>query len=190
LTPPPTGTPSTFPTIAGDLGWGRIYGEVLDASTSLPIEGATVTCRHSSYTSPSTCNTSILSQSDGSYTFPEVFFHDTDRIWLEVKADGYAAQKVQVDFLAEPRLKTVFLLVPGTGTAGPPITCTAPSCGPYEALFCPSGDCPGGCGLMCATPAAICTPPLCAIGTNEVYTCPGICPGGCGTICATYTPEP
>ncbi len=36
----------------------------------------------------------------------------------------------------------------------------------------------------------VCTPPLCAIGTNETYYCPGNCPGGCGTTCATYTPTP
>jgi hypothetical protein len=36
----------------------------------------------------------------------------------------------------------------------------------------------------------VCTPPPCAIGTNEIYFCPGVCPGGCGTTCATYTPTP
>jgi len=36
----------------------------------------------------------------------------------------------------------------------------------------------------------VCTPPLCAIGTDEAYFCPGNCPGGCGTTCATYTPTP
>jgi hypothetical protein len=36
----------------------------------------------------------------------------------------------------------------------------------------------------------VCTPPLCAIGTDETYYCPGNCPGGCGTTCATYTPTP
>jgi hypothetical protein len=38
--------------------------------------------------------------------------------------------------------------------------------------------------------ALMCTPPVCAIGTSEVYYCPGDCPGGCGTTCATFTPEP
>ena len=36
----------------------------------------------------------------------------------------------------------------------------------------------------------MCTPPLCAIGTNEVYYCSETCPNGCGTVCATYTPVP
>src|SRR5665648_443278 len=36
----------------------------------------------------------------------------------------------------------------------------------------------------------MCTPPLCAIGTNEVYYCSETCPNGCGTTCATYTPTP
>jgi hypothetical protein len=34
----------------------------------------------------------------------------------------------------------------------------------------------------------VCTPPVCAIGTNETYFCQGECPSGCGTTCATYTP--
>lgn len=38
------------------------------------------------------------------------------------------------------------------------------------------------------TPIIQCTPPVCAIGVNEVYFCPQECPGGCGTTCATYTP--
>jgi len=41
-----------------------------------------------------------------------------------------------------------------------------------------------------STPAPVCTPPVCAIGTNEVYFCREECPGGCGTTCATYTPVP
>jgi len=36
----------------------------------------------------------------------------------------------------------------------------------------------------------MCTPPLCAIGTSEVYYCSETCPNGCGTTCATYTPSP
>ena len=177
-------------TIIGNLGWGSIYGKVTDARTGFPIVGATVICRHYSYTSPATCNTSTITEADGTYTFPNIFFHDTDHIWLEVKAQSYVSQLVVFDFFTRPELKTDFVLVPGMDTELPPIICTAPACGPYDSLFCPSGECTGGCGLVCATPAAICTPPLCAIGTNEVYFCPGICPGGCGTTCATFTPAP
>jgi hypothetical protein len=36
----------------------------------------------------------------------------------------------------------------------------------------------------------MCTPPLCAIGTSEVYYCSETCPNGCGTVCATFTPTP
>jgi hypothetical protein len=162
----------------------------LDAETSLPIAGANITCHHFSYTSPATCNTSIVTESDGSYIFPDVFFHDTDHVSLEVKAGGYITQTVDFDFFTQPELKSDILLVPGTDTELPLVACTAPACRPYESLFCQHGDCTGGCGLICATPAAICTPPICAIGTNEVYFCAGTCPGGCGTTCATFTPAP
>jgi hypothetical protein len=43
---------------------------------------------------------------------------------------------------------------------------------------------------LTATFMVVCTPPRCAIGTNETYYCPGVCPGGCGTSCATFTPTP
>jgi len=77
--------------------------------------------------------------------------------------------------------------------------CTPPPCGPDEVYYCPSGDCPGGCGTTCVTPTGdpgsptdipmpVCTPPPC--GPDEVYYCPGDCPGGCGTVCATPTPAP
>ena len=177
-------------TIIGNLGWGSIYGKVTDARTGSPIAGVTVICRHYSYTSPATCNTSTVTEADGTYTFPDIYFHDTDHVWLEVKTQGYVTQVVLIDFFTRPELNKDFVLVPGTDTALPILACTPPACGPYESLFCPAGECPGGCGMACATPAAICTPPLCAIGTNEVYFCEGICPGGCGTTCATFTPAP
>lgn len=184
-TPTPT---ATF--LVGDLGWGQIYGKVTDATTGQPLAGATVTCSHFSYTSPATCNASTVSAQDGTYIFLDIFFHDTDRVRLEVRFQGYVTQTIDFDFFASPGLKSDFALVPGMDTEPPFIACTAPACGPYQSLFCPGGDCIGGCGLVCATPAAICTPPLCAIGTNEVYYCSGTCPGGCGTTCATYTPAP
>lgn len=176
--------------VVGDLGWGSIYGKVTDANTGLPIIGAKVICVHFSYTSPAMCNTSTLTDKDGVFTFPNIFFHDTDRIQLEVSIQGYVTQTLHVDFLTTPWLQSDFALVAGSDSVTPIVACTAPVCGPYQALFCPSGDCAGGCGLICATPAAICTPPFCAIGTSEVYYCPGTCPGGCGTVCATYTPTP
>jgi hypothetical protein len=96
------------------------------------------------------------------------------------------------------------------GRSTPVIQCTPPLCQANESYFCPSGNCPGGCGTGCAThtpggptqaqagpsptpagavttPVIQCTPPLCQ--ANEDYYCPsGNCPGGCGTGCATRTP--
>jgi len=193
LSETPSETPSPIATntfIVGDLGWGTIHGKVKDSTTGAPIVGATVICRHSSYTSTSLCNTSVFTTSDGIYTFPEFFFHDTDRVQLEVQAQGYVTQTLNVNFLVSPWLNADFAIVPAISTELPQVMCTQPACGPYQSLFCPQGNCPGGCGYICATPAAICTPPLCAIGTSEVYHCPGVCPGGCGTTCATFTPAP
>lgn len=179
---------STF--LVGDLGWGAIHGTVTDAASGLPIANATVTCRHSSYTSPSLCNTSTVTDKDGKYTFAQNFFHDTDRVQLEVQAQGYVTQSMEVNFLTSPWLNADFTLISADTNQQPEVTCTQPACAPYEALMCSQGDCPNGCGYVCATPAAICTPPICAIGVNEVYYCSGVCPGGCGTTCATITPSP
>lgn len=179
---------STF--LVGDLGWGAIHGTITDSTTGLPIVNATVTCKHSSYTSPSLCNTNTVTDEDGKYAFAQNFFHDTDRVQLEVQAQGYLTQSIDVNFLTSPWLNADFALTPADTNPPPVISCTQPACGPYEALMCPQGDCPNGCGYVCATPAAICTPPICAIGANEVYYCSGVCPGGCGTTCATITPAP
>jgi hypothetical protein len=75
-----------------------------------------------------------------------------------------------------------------------PVVCTPPLCEEDEVYYC-GGECPGGCGVRCATPTVIsaeeprpvCTPPPCA--EDEVYYCPGECPGGCGIQCATPTLE-
>jgi hypothetical protein len=186
-TPSPIVT-NTF--IVGDLGWGTIHGKVKDATTGAPIVGARVTCRHTSYTSTALCNASVITAEDGTYTFPENFFHDSDRVQLEVESQGYSKQTINVNFFTSPWLNADFALVPAISTEPPQVMCTQPACRPYESLFCPLGNCAGGCGYVCATPAAICTPPLCTIGTSEVYYCDGVCPGGCGTTCATYTPAP
>lgn len=176
--------------IVGDLGWGVIHGKVTDARTGAPIVGAKVTCWHSSYTSSALCNSSVVTAEDGTYAFPENFFHDTDRIQLEVESQGYTKQTIDVNFFTSPWLNADFALVPAISTEPPQVMCTKPSCGPYDSLICPQEDCVNGCGYVCITPVAICTPPLCAIGVSEVYYCPGVCPAGCGTICATFTPAP
>jgi hypothetical protein len=187
----PSFTPMVTNTfIVGDLGWGSIYGKVTDARTGAPIVGAAVTCWHYSYTSTALCNTSLLTDEEGKFIFTDIYFHDTDYIQLQVESTGYITQTINARFFTTPWLIADFALIPAISTKPPQVMCTQPSCGPYESLFCPQGNCADGCGYICATPAAICTPPLCAIGTSEVYYCDGVCPGGCGTTCATFTPAP
>jgi hypothetical protein len=194
-TPPPLTPLATTTLIAGDLGWGAIHGKVTDATTSAPVVGAKITCDHFSYTSPVPCKGNTFTDNDGNYFFNNIFFHDTDRIHLRVEALGYELKEFEQSFFTFPELISDFALIPTstiiTPVDTPLITCTQPSCGPYDALVCSQGDCPNGCGFICITPVAICTPPLCAIGTSEVYYCSsGACAGGCGTTCATITPAP
>lgn len=92
------------------------------------------------------------------------------------------------------------IATPAPASPTPPILqCTPPPCAQGEVFACPNGDCPGGCGTICATPTPsdavtptypppMCTPPPC--WSNESYFCAGDCPGGCGTTCATHTPGP
>ena len=47
----------------------------------------------------------------------------------------------------------------------PILMCTPPACGPGETHTCPSGDCPGGCGTVCAAPTAV-TGPLAPAPTD------------------------
>jgi hypothetical protein len=84
-----SGTP-----VAGDLGWGTIHGSVTDAVTGAAIAGATVSCEHFSYTSPSTCAGTTTTSEDGSYLFENIFFHDTDRITITAQASGYQSQEI------------------------------------------------------------------------------------------------
>jgi hypothetical protein len=99
---------------------------------------------------------------------------------------------------------SVLAIMPVTGadssSSQPPVTisCTPPPC-TVDSYTCPeeAGECPGGCGMVCAeelrvtTPAptytTFCTPPPCAV---DKYACPegaGGCPGGCGMVCAETT---
>lgn len=182
--------PATTTFIAGDLGWGPIHGTVTDEMTGLPIVGAKVTCRHTSYVPRALCNASTVTDKDGKYIFADISLHDTDRVQVDVEIQGYVTKSLVTNFITTPWLEMDFILTPVIASETPAAVCTQPACGPYESLYCPQGDCPGGCGMVCAIPAAICTPPLCAIGTSEVYYCAEVCPGGCGTTCATYTPGP
>jgi hypothetical protein len=166
-TPTPTLPLTITPTgLVGDLGWGSIGGKVVDLATGKPVAGVTVTCQQYSYTSSTTCNGKTITASDGSFLFQTIFFHDTDRITLKFEAPGYVTQTIVTNFFISPGLTVNLNLepLPGTPTATPTLT---------------------------ATRNPVCTPPPCAIGTSESYTCTsGNCPGGCGTTCATYTPTP
>lgn len=149
---PPAGV--TVVPVPGDLGWGAVYGKVLDGTTSLPIEGATVRCEHFSYTSPFPCRGISPTNADGIYSFVPVFFHDTDRITLIVEAPGYAPFRFEQSFFTQPGLHMDLELFPATGDTPSPtpyIMCTPPPC-PGGAFACgdPNG-CPGGCGTICLT---------------------------------------
>lgn len=87
-TPPAAQT--TVP-IPGDLGFGKVFGKVMDGETGASIANATVTCEHSSYNPKEAdgCKGSVTTDRDGNYLFENVFFHDTDTIVLTVSADGY-----------------------------------------------------------------------------------------------------
>jgi len=197
-TPPPWAT--IIPS-AGDLGWGSVYGNISDAATGLPVEGATVKCEHFSYTSPYLCRGVTTTNSDGNYVFTEVFFHDTDTITLLVEAPGYAPLRFEQAFFTRPEFHADLGLFPVTDATIPPtpiLMCTPPIC-VDGALVCgdPNG-CPGGCGTICLpgtnstlipTPFPMCTPPACS-GGALVCGDPNGCPGGCGTICLRATATP
>ena len=194
----PSSTPPPWATIipsVGDLGWGSVYGIISDGVTNLPLEGATVTCVHSSYTSPYPCNGITTTNSDGIYSFTGVFFHDTDRITLVVEMPGYTPLRFEQDFFTRAEFHADLGLFPATDGSNltPYPICTPPACSD-GVLTCgnPNG-CPGGCGTVCLivspTSHPVCTPPACSDG---VLTCgdPNGCPGGCGTICVIATQTP
>jgi hypothetical protein len=163
-----TGTVTLTPTLfyAGDLGWGRVNGKVTDSLSGAPIPGALVTCSHFSYFPRSLCNGQALTASDGTFAFGAIFFHDTDTITLQVSAPGYASQTIHSTSFIAPEMTVSVLLIQLTSTDSATPTGTP-------------------------TAFVVCTPPPCAIGTSEAYTCrSGNCPGGCGTGCATYTSTP
>ncbi len=153
-TPPPGA--ATLPTV-GDLGWGSVYGRIIDGVTGLPIEGATVKCEHFSYTSPYLCHGVTATDGDGMYSFTGVFFHDTDRITLLVDAPGYTPLRREQAFFTQPEFHADLGLFPADVTLTPTpfvIMCTPPACsGGVLACGDPKG-CPGGCGTICipATP--------------------------------------
>jgi Carboxypeptidase regulatory-like domain len=100
------GVESTVP-IPGDLGFGKISGKVTESETGAPIVGATVTCKHFSYTSKESdrCNRSTTTDREGSFLFENVFFHDTDTITLIVEATGYQPVSMRYASFTQPLLK-------------------------------------------------------------------------------------
>jgi hypothetical protein len=155
---PPAGV--TVVPIAGDLGFGSVYGQMVDGVTGLPIEGATVKCEHFSYTSPYPCKGVTTTNSDGIYAFLEVYFHDTDRITLLVDAPGYAQGRVEQTGFALAEFHAELGLFPETNG-----------------------------GSVTPTPFLMCTAPACSNGVLACGN-PNGCLGGCGTICLTATPTP
>lgn len=149
-TPPPW---ATIVPVTGDLGWGSIYGTIIDGASGLPLNGATVKCEHFSYTSPYLCNGTAITDEDGNYAFTDVFFHDTDHITLFVEAPGYVPLRFEQDFFTWPEFNAnlgLFPVTDGTLTSTPIIVmCTQPACS-GGVLVCGSPNgCPAGCGAIC-----------------------------------------
>jgi len=151
LTPPPWATiiPAT-----GDLGWGSVYGKIIDGVTNLPVEGATVKCEHFSYTSPYPCYGVTTTNGDGIFSFSAVFFHDTDRITLLVEAPGYVPLRFEQAFFTRPEFHAdlgLFPMIDETSTPTPLPMCTAPACSGGSLACGNLTGCPGGCGTVCLT---------------------------------------
>ena len=99
-----TPTPTPEPTFTPDscTGWwcnvtGVVYIETTDAGNAL--ENANVTLSQTSYCSPTRGQHQTTTDPDGRFEFGNVFFHDTDRIRIQVESAGYAsAQWDSVDF--------------------------------------------------------------------------------------------
>lgn len=103
---------NSSPSSVGDLGWGEVHGYVSDSITGNAISSATVTCQHSSYTSPSPCMGSVVTSAVGLFLFTNVFFHDTDTIKLSVTAPGYQSQEYTQSSFTMNDMMADFLLTP------------------------------------------------------------------------------
>ena len=77
--------------IPGDLGARAIQSSVRvqQFGGTAPLGGATVTCYHHSYVRPSECPNAVATAADGSFSFGEMYLHDTDRIDVSVAVAGY-----------------------------------------------------------------------------------------------------
>jgi len=86
----PTDTPDPC------TGWwcavtGIVYADTLQSGNEL--EGASVKLGQFSYCSPTSGQHQTTTGPAGTFEFGEVFFHDTDRIWIEVEAEGYESAR-------------------------------------------------------------------------------------------------
>ena len=84
--PEPTETPDPC------TGWwcavrAVVYADGIQSGNELA--GASVTLGQFSYCSPTSGQHQATTDPDGTFEFSEVFFHDTDRIWIKVKAEGH-----------------------------------------------------------------------------------------------------
>src|SRR5919109_1956960 len=127
----PTNTPPAGATITaspGDVGWGSVYGTIVDGITGLPLEGATVRCEQISYASRYLCNGVTTTDSEGKYIFNEIFFHDTDRIILIVEAPSYTPLRFEESFFTRAEFNTNLGLWPvGYVSPTPFVMCTPPA---------------------------------------------------------------
>jgi hypothetical protein len=150
---PPAGV--TLPPRAGDLGWGSVYGVILDGITMKPIEGATVRCEQASYVIEYRCHGVTTTNQDGVYSFNPIFFHDTDRITLTIDAPGYVTVEYEQSSFTQAELHGdfgLFTVESLTVTPPPLISCTPPAC-TNGVLACGlEAGCPGGCGTVCTSP--------------------------------------
>ena len=93
-------TPASAPTFTPDpcTGWWCTVTGVVVAETTLSgyePEGITVTLQQTSYCSPTRGEHQATTDPDGRFEFSDVFFHDTDRIRIQVESKGY--ESVQWD---------------------------------------------------------------------------------------------
>lgn len=85
---PPTGTATPDPC----TGWWCTITGIVHADAPVSgneLAGASVTLFQSSYCSPTRGQQHTSSGADGRFEFGEVFFHDTDRIRIQVAHEGY-----------------------------------------------------------------------------------------------------
>jgi hypothetical protein len=86
-TPTPTPDPCT--------GWWCVVSGVVYTGTLGPgyeITGASVRLDQFSYCSPTRGEYQLLTGPDGTFE-ARLFLHDTDRIWIQVEAEGYASTR-------------------------------------------------------------------------------------------------